>query len=66
MKKREFYGLRPGFPRDQFVVRSDKDDYKAIYFVSSAVKKVLMASNSAKLKVCGLIPFLQICEGFCG
>ncbi|KAI9346016.1 cytosine(34)-C(5)-methyltransferase-like protein [Zopfochytrium polystomum] len=47
----DFYKILPSFPKDQYVVRSEKEDYRAIYFVSSSVKKVLTAHNSNKLKI---------------
>ncbi|KAJ3299175.1 tRNA (cytosine(34)-C(5))-methyltransferase [Borealophlyctis nickersoniae] len=46
-----FYKLSPEFPRDLFVVRSEKEKLKTIYFVSRSVKSVLSAENSKKLRV---------------
>ncbi|KAJ3100969.1 tRNA (cytosine(34)-C(5))-methyltransferase [Phlyctochytrium planicorne] len=45
------YGVDPIFPLDQFVVRSDIVPYKTIYLVSTAVRRLLLASNSNSLKV---------------
>ena len=47
----QFYGFKNGFPLDCFVVRSDVDINRTIYFVSTAVKRIVMASNSRKLKI---------------
>ncbi|KAJ3047695.1 tRNA (cytosine(34)-C(5))-methyltransferase [Rhizophlyctis rosea] len=45
------YGLKESFPRDQFVVRTEGDQHKIIYFVGRSVKDVLSAKNSQRLKI---------------
>ncbi|TPX76370.1 hypothetical protein CcCBS67573_g02368 [Chytriomyces confervae] len=47
----DFYGVKPEFPTDQFVVRSLNPVYKTLYLVSTAVKRLLSAENSSKLKI---------------
>ncbi|KAJ3105048.1 tRNA (cytosine(34)-C(5))-methyltransferase [Physocladia obscura] len=47
----KFYGINSTFPKDQFVVRSENESYKSLYFVSLSVKKLLNAKNSSKLKI---------------
>ena len=59
---RKHYGLKEGFPRDQFVVRTEGDQHKIIYFVGRSVKDVLSAKNSGRLKV-GFC-FLFLCSVF--
>ncbi|KND03593.1 uncharacterized protein SPPG_01069 [Spizellomyces punctatus DAOM BR117] len=51
MGMREFYGLDDSFPQEQFVVRSEKDNYRTVYFVSRAIKNVITASNSFRLNI---------------
>ncbi|KAI8379664.1 S-adenosyl-L-methionine-dependent methyltransferase [Radiomyces spectabilis] len=47
---REFYGLDPEFPRDQFLLRSeDNAKNRSIYFISKAVKAVLEAHDFERL-----------------
>ncbi|KAJ3090319.1 tRNA (cytosine(34)-C(5))-methyltransferase [Quaeritorhiza haematococci] len=48
---REFYGLNPEFPQNQYIVRSEITKHRAIYFVSNAVKALLQASNANRLNV---------------
>ncbi|KAJ3333179.1 tRNA (cytosine(34)-C(5))-methyltransferase [Blyttiomyces sp. JEL0837] len=47
----EHYGINPNFPKSQYVVRSDIEAVKAIYFVSASVKKILMAPNVKRLRI---------------
>ncbi|ORY43363.1 S-adenosyl-L-methionine-dependent methyltransferase [Rhizoclosmatium globosum] len=47
----KFYGLNDKFPTDQLVVRSANPIFKTVYLVSAAVKKLLLAENSSKLKI---------------
>ncbi|KAI9190436.1 tRNA (cytosine-5-)-methyltransferase ncl1 [Blastocladiella emersonii ATCC 22665] len=47
----EAFGLPATFPCDQLVVRSTKDDHRAIYFCSKAVKEQLLAKNASRLRV---------------
>jgi hypothetical protein len=49
----DIYGLDPSFPRDLFVVRSEKQeqDYSSIYIVSDFAKTVLTSRNAESLKV---------------
>ncbi len=47
----KLYGLKDGFPMDQFVIRTESDKIRTIYFVSKDVKQILLAENSRKLKV---------------
>ena len=48
---RDFYKIDSSFPLNQFVVRSESEKYRTIYFVSSAVRGLLLAQNSSRLKV---------------
>ncbi|KAJ3034269.1 tRNA (cytosine(34)-C(5))-methyltransferase [Rhizophlyctis rosea] len=45
------YGLSTDFPQDQFLVRTETDQNRVIYFVSKSVKDVLTAKNSGRLKI---------------
>lgn len=47
----KLYGLKDGFPVDQFLVRTENENIRTIYFVSKDVKEILSAENSRKLKV---------------
>jgi hypothetical protein len=49
----ETYGLDPKFPRNLFVVRSEKEefDFSSIYVVSEKAKQVLTSRNSNSLKI---------------
>ncbi|KAJ3181791.1 tRNA (cytosine(34)-C(5))-methyltransferase [Geranomyces variabilis] len=51
VQMRRFFDLGPGFPEENFVVRSENDSWKTIYFVSTPVKKIVSASNSFRLKI---------------
>ena len=51
VEAKALYGFNNGFPMDQFVVRTETDRLRSIYFVSKAVKRVLQASNSKRIKV---------------
>ncbi|KAG0002156.1 hypothetical protein BGZ65_002881, partial [Modicella reniformis] len=46
-----FYGLDENFPKDQFLVRSEGEKNKTIYFVSEAVKSILKSDDIHRLKV---------------
>ncbi|KAI8347174.1 S-adenosyl-L-methionine-dependent methyltransferase [Mortierella sp. GBAus27b] len=46
-----FYGLDNDFPKDQFLVRSEGEKNKTIYFVSEAVKSILTSDDIHRLKV---------------
>lgn len=46
-----FYGLDEKFPKDQFLVRSEGEKNKTIYFVSEAVKSILQSEEIHRLKV---------------
>ena len=46
-----FYGLDKEFPTDQFLVRSEGEKNKTIYFVSEAVKSILQSEEIHRLKV---------------
>ncbi|KAG0056401.1 hypothetical protein BGZ83_005116 [Gryganskiella cystojenkinii] len=46
-----FYGLDKDFPTDQFLVRSEGEKNKTIYFVSEAVKSILQSEEIKRLKV---------------
>ncbi|KAI9092882.1 hypothetical protein DFS34DRAFT_632211 [Phlyctochytrium arcticum] len=48
---RKFFGLADAFPKDQFVVRSENEQFRTIYFVSSLVKAVVTAPNSFRLNI---------------
>ncbi|CAG8485723.1 12913_t:CDS:10 [Acaulospora morrowiae] len=48
---REYYGLSEEFPIGQLLVRSTNEKNKTIYLVSEAVKRVLEASDSKRLKI---------------
>ncbi|KAF9350900.1 tRNA (cytosine(34)-C(5))-methyltransferase [Mortierella sp. AD094] len=47
----KFYGLDEDFPKDQFLVRSEGEKNKTIYFVSDAVKSILKSNDIHRLKV---------------
>ncbi|CAO3676923.1 unnamed protein product [Umbelopsis vinacea] len=49
----EFYGLAPTFPKTQFLLRSMEGNSKnrSIYFVSDAVKTILNAKDSSRLRL---------------
>ncbi|KAF9201173.1 hypothetical protein BGZ49_008608 [Haplosporangium sp. Z 27] len=47
----KFYGLDEDFPKDQFLVRSEGEKNKTIYFVSDAVKSILKSDDIHRLKV---------------
>lgn len=47
----KFYGLDEDFPKDQFLVRSEGEKNKTIYFVSEAVKSILQSEDIHRLKV---------------
>ncbi|KAF9944773.1 hypothetical protein BGZ70_004354, partial [Mortierella alpina] len=47
----KFYGLDVDFPKDQFLVRSEGEKNKTIYFVSEAVKSILQSEEIHRLKV---------------
>ncbi|ORY95172.1 S-adenosyl-L-methionine-dependent methyltransferase [Lobosporangium transversale] len=47
----KFYGLDEDFPKDQFLVRSEGEKNKTIYFVSEAVKNILKSEDIHRLKV---------------
>ncbi|KAJ3220858.1 tRNA (cytosine(34)-C(5))-methyltransferase [Clydaea vesicula] len=48
----KFYGIIPNaLPIDQFLVRSDSEKKKTIYFCSKSVKNTLQAKNVAKLNI---------------
>ncbi|CEG82204.1 hypothetical protein RMATCC62417_16312 [Rhizopus microsporus] len=47
----EFYGLDSSFPRDQFLLRSENNAKgRSLYFVSSAIKKVLESKDFSRLQ----------------
>ncbi|KAI8600563.1 S-adenosyl-L-methionine-dependent methyltransferase, partial [Dissophora ornata] len=46
-----FYGLEENFPKDQFLVRSEGEKNKTVYFVSEAVKSLLKSDEIHRLKV---------------
>ncbi|KAK3840762.1 MAG: S-adenosyl-L-methionine-dependent methyltransferase [Linnemannia gamsii] len=46
-----FYGLDEKFPKDQFLVRSEGEKNKTVYFVSEAVKSILQSEEIHRLKV---------------
>ncbi|KAF9934036.1 hypothetical protein FBU30_003546 [Linnemannia zychae] len=46
-----FYGLDEKFPKDQFLVRSEGEKNKTVYFVSEAVKSILQSEDVSRLKV---------------
>ncbi|KAG0348939.1 hypothetical protein BG005_011244 [Podila minutissima] len=47
----KFYGMDEDFPKDQFLVRSEGEKNKTIYFVSEAVKSILKSEDINRLKV---------------
>ncbi|KAG0307494.1 hypothetical protein BGZ98_000147 [Dissophora globulifera] len=47
----KFYGLDEDFPKDQFLVRSEGEKNKTVYFVSEAVKSILQSEDIHRLKV---------------
>ncbi|KAI8589072.1 NOL1/NOP2/Sun domain family, member 2 [Geranomyces variabilis] len=51
VQMRRFFDLGPEFPQENFVVRSENDSWKTIYFVSTPIKKIVSASNSFRLKI---------------
>ncbi|CAJ0923945.1 22096_t:CDS:10 [Entrophospora sp. SA101] len=48
---KNFYGLSDEFPVDQILVRSETEKNKTLYLVSSAVKTLLQAINTQKLRI---------------
>ncbi|KAF9114121.1 hypothetical protein BGX27_000100 [Mortierella sp. AM989] len=46
-----FYGLDEDFPKDQFLVRSEGEKNKTIYFVSEAVKSIIKSDDIHRLKI---------------
>ncbi|KAF9086277.1 hypothetical protein BGX23_009023 [Mortierella sp. AD031] len=46
-----FYGMDEKFPKDQFLVRSEGEKNKTVYFVSEAVKSILQSEEIHRLKV---------------
>jgi len=53
LESTEFYGLAPSFPKTQFLLRSMDGNSKnrSIYFVSEAVKTILNAKDSDRLRL---------------
>ncbi|KAK3811791.1 MAG: S-adenosyl-L-methionine-dependent methyltransferase [Benniella sp.] len=47
----KFYGLDEDFPKDQFLVRSEGERNRTIYFVSEAVKSILKSEDIHRLRV---------------
>jgi hypothetical protein len=47
----KFYELDQDFPKDQFLVRSEGERNKTIYFVSEAVKSILKSEDIHRLRV---------------
>ncbi|KAI8817926.1 cytosine(34)-C(5)-methyltransferase [Fimicolochytrium jonesii] len=58
---REYYGLSDKFPKDNFVVRSENDSWKTVYFVSTAVRNIVTAGNSYRLNIVnsGIVTFTR-------
>ncbi|KAI8904638.1 S-adenosyl-L-methionine-dependent methyltransferase [Powellomyces hirtus] len=48
---RAFFALSPSFPTHNFVVRSENENWKTVYFVSTAVRNVITAANSFRLRI---------------
>lgn len=51
MAIKEFYGLDPSFPSNQWVVRSEGGNHRTIYFISESVKSILNAEDSHRILV---------------
>ncbi|KAG0348735.1 tRNA (cytosine(34)-C(5))-methyltransferase [Podila humilis] len=47
----KFYSMDEDFPKDQFLVRSEGEKNKTIYFVSEAVKSILQSEDIGRFKV---------------
>ncbi|KAK9764322.1 tRNA (cytosine-5-)-methyltransferase ncl1 [Basidiobolus ranarum] len=46
-----YYGISDKFPRDSFLVRSEGNKNKTIYFISESVKKLLDAPDNSRLRI---------------
>ena len=46
-----FYGLNSTLSRDNFLVRSDKEQKQIIYYCSDGIKQIIQARNAYKLQV---------------
>jgi len=57
----DFYELSSTFPRDQFLVRTEKGQHRTLYFVSTLAKRLLEAANinSIRLVYCGAKMFVR-------
>ncbi|ORX99070.1 S-adenosyl-L-methionine-dependent methyltransferase [Basidiobolus meristosporus CBS 931.73] len=47
----DYYGISEKFPRDSYLVRSEGNKNKTIYFISESVKKILEAPDNNRLRV---------------
>ena len=49
---REYYGMDPQFPRDQYILRCEKEaKNRSIYFCSKSVKQILESADFERLHV---------------
>ncbi|KAJ3149520.1 tRNA (cytosine(34)-C(5))-methyltransferase [Geranomyces michiganensis] len=51
VQMRRFFDLGPDFPEENFMVRTENDSWKTVYFVSTPIKNLVSASNSFRLKI---------------
>jgi len=48
---KEFYGLSSQFPQEQWVVRSEGEKFRTVYFISDSVKSILNSEDSHRILV---------------
>jgi len=48
---KEFYGLSSQFPQEQWVVRSEGEKFRTIYFISDSVESILNSEDSHRILV---------------
>jgi len=48
---KEFYGLSDQFPQEQWVVRSEGEKFRTVYFISDSVKSILNSEDSHRILV---------------
>ncbi|ORX46233.1 multisite-specific tRNA:(cytosine-C(5))-methyltransferase [Piromyces finnis] len=50
-KIKEFYGLSSEFPQEQWVVRTEGEKFRTVYFISDSVKSILNSEDSHRILV---------------
>jgi 16S rRNA C967 or C1407 C5-methylase (RsmB/RsmF family) len=48
---KEYYGLSSQFPQEQWVVRSEGEKFRTVYFISDSVKSILNSEDSHRILV---------------